>query len=105
MRTRGKRDGNHAEIIAALRKAGMSAIDLGAVGGGCPDIAIGWRGVTALVEIKDGALTPGCRKLTADQEAFFASWGGLAFVATSPQNAIDQMTVAVEMRNKGGQVW
>lgn len=98
MRTRGKRDGNHVEVVAAIRKAGMSAIDLGAIGGGCPDIAIGWRGVTALCEIKDGSLTPGCRKLTSDQETFFSTWGGLAFVATSAENAIDQMTVAVGMR-------
>lgn len=48
-----KRDGNHGEIVDALRKAGASVLDLAAVGGGAPDLLVGYRGVNYLIEIKD----------------------------------------------------
>ena len=82
MRRAAKRDRNHQEIVAALRKVGATVVDLGAVGQGVPDLLVGHRGKTLLMEIKDGEKRPSARHLTDDQEKFFASWngGGLAVV-------------------------
>lgn len=76
MRRAAKRDDNHQEIVTALRQAGASVIDLGAVGHGVPDLLVGHRGKTLLLEIKDGKKCPSARHLTPDQEKFFASWQG-----------------------------
>jgi hypothetical protein len=40
----GARDSNHAEIVRELRERGASA----------PDLIVGYQGVTALIEVKNG---------------------------------------------------
>lgn len=62
-----KIDGNHAEIRNVLRDIGARVIDLSAVGSGCPDLAVLYRGRTTWIEVKDGSLSPSRRKLTPDQ--------------------------------------
>lgn len=74
MRRAAKRDDNHAEIVAALRKAGGLVLDLGAVGGGCPDLLVWRAGVFKLLEVKDGAKSASRRELTPDQVKFHAIW-------------------------------
>lgn len=49
------RDANHALIVRTLEAVGCSVLDLSAVGGGCPDLCVGYRGVTHLFEIKSSA--------------------------------------------------
>jgi len=46
------------------------------LGNGCPDIAVGFAGLTMLVEIKDGAKPPSQQKLTDDEREFFDTWKG-----------------------------
>lgn len=87
MRRAAKRDDNHAEIVAALRKAGALVLDLGAVGGGCPDLLTYSYSGFRLLEIKDGAKPPSDRKLTPDQVKFHAVWP--VSVVTSVQEAIE----------------
>ena len=72
----GKRDENHKRIVNAARNLGCTVLDLGDVGGGCPDILVGFRGENVLVEIKDGSKFPSQRYLTEDQKEFFRSWRG-----------------------------
>jgi len=89
MRRAAKKDRNHVEIVAALRKAGATVVDLGAVGHGVPDLLIGHRGRTMLMEIKDGEKCPSQRHLTPDQERFFATWhGGTLAVVDSVDAAL-----------------
>lgn len=64
-------DGNHAEIVRALRAAGITVVDLSAIGEGCPDLLIGFGGVNSLIEIKTA--TGG---LDADQVDFIDGWRG-----------------------------
>ena len=45
-------DGPQAEIVAALRKAGIAVLPLNAVGGGVPDLLVSIRRYSALVEVK-----------------------------------------------------
>lgn len=59
MRRAARVDRNQNEIVTALRKVGASVQHLHNVGRGCPDIAVGFRGATYLLEVKtdDGTLT------------------------------------------------
>lgn len=91
MRRAAKTDRNHSEIVKAFRQFGAGVLDLSAVGHGCPDTAVGFRGNTYFFEIKDGLLSPSRRVLTADQQKFFDSWPGHAEVVQSVEQAIERM--------------
>ena len=91
MRTAAKVDRNQAEIVKAFRKVGASVQVLSAVGKGCPDILVGWRGHNFLVEIKDGEKCPSGQALTADQRNWHAKWAGHAIVANSAEDAITKI--------------
>ena len=70
MMSRGKparTDSNQGEIVAVLRDIGACVRDFSAVGGGCPDLAILYRGKTTWIEVKDGEKPPSARRLTPDQ--------------------------------------
>lgn len=69
-------DANQASIVAAFRAHGASVQHLHAVGKGCPDILVGYRGVNYLVEIKDGDKPPSQRRLTNDEETWHSAWRG-----------------------------
>ena len=71
MRRAAKGDLNQRVIVEALRRVGASVIDLSAVGDGCPDLLVGYRGHTWLVEVKS---TRG--KLTPAQKVTHAEWNG-----------------------------
>ena len=71
---RGKKtDANQASIIAVLRQVGATVVDLSAVGKGCPDLLVGHRGVTYLLEVKN---VKGKNRTTPDQDVFYAWWRG-----------------------------
>ena len=94
MRQRARVDGNHAEIVAALRAAGCSVLSLHQVGAGCPDVLAGIDGRNLLIEIKDGSKPPSRRALTDDEIAFHAAWRGqiavVATVAEALQTLVDR---------------
>lgn len=89
MRRAAKVDANQSEIIAALRRIGATVQPLHAVGAGCPDLLVGWRGMTSLLEIKDGSKPPSARKLTPDQVKWHAEWQGHVAVVESVKEAIE----------------
>lgn len=76
MRYAAKVDANQPAVVAALRKLGASVQPLHTVGGGVPDLLVGFRGQTWLIEVKDGAKPPSARTLTPDQEEWHAAWRG-----------------------------
>ena len=57
---------------------------LHAVGDGCPDICVGYKGKNYLLEIKNG---PG--RLTEKQVKFFSDWGGCASIVRSFEQALE----------------
>ncbi len=71
---RGKKtDANQSSIIAVLREVGATVVDLSAVGKGCPDLLVGHRGATYLLEVKN---VKGKNRTTPDQDVFYAWWRG-----------------------------
>lgn len=76
-------DANQPEIIAAFRKLGCTVKPLHTVGQGYPDLLVGYRHRTHVVEIKDGSKSPSKRKLTHDQQAWRESWRGDYFIVES----------------------
>jgi Holliday junction resolvase len=70
---RAKRvDVNQREIVQALRKCGAVVHDLSGVGAGCPDLLVGYRGKTVLVEVKRDSKA----KYTKAQIAWNEAWRG-----------------------------
>lgn len=92
MRRAAKVDANQADIVAALRKIGASVQPLHAVGQGCPDLLVGWRGMNTVLELKDGNKPPSARKLTKDQEEWHANWRGQVAVVETVEQAIEAIT-------------
>ena len=66
---RSKIDANQPDIVAALRKAGVSVLSLASVGDGCPDLLCSYLGRLTLLEVK----TPG-EKLRPSQVDWVAKW-------------------------------
>ena len=83
MRRAAKVDGNHGQIVSALRKAGIAVKSLAQVGGGLPDLLAAFRGRTVLLEVK----LPG-EKLNQMQQEFHATWPGVVKVVTTPEEAV-----------------
>lgn len=71
-----KVDRNHPEIVKALRHAGATVQSLAMVGNGVPDLLVGFRGQTFLMEIKDPLRYPSEQKLNEEQVKWHASWTG-----------------------------
>ena len=88
MRTRARIDGNHADIVKALRGIGASVQSLAQVGKGCPDIVVGRRGVNLLLEIKDGSRKPSEQSLTPDELQWHVLWNGKCAVVKSAEEAV-----------------
>jgi hypothetical protein len=78
-----KVDGNHGEIVDALRAMGCSVQSLAKVGNGCPDAIVSWKGKNVLMEFKQ----PG-EKLNAIQRKWHNEWQGKAHVIYSFQDAL-----------------
>ncbi len=80
-------DKNQNHIVSVFRKLGASVYILSMVGKNFPDIAIGFRGRTVLIEIKDAA-----GKLTEGQERFFEEWKGDVRIVRNDDDVINIMS-------------
>ena len=83
-----KVDDNQRAVVAALRGVGASVEHLHRVGGGCPDVLVGYRGVNYVLEVKDGRKPPSAQKLTDWQVAWHRDWRGAVVVVNSPEAAL-----------------
>jgi len=89
MRHKASLDANHTEIVSQLRHIGATVVDLAKVGKGCPDLLVGWRGKTYLMEIKTKT-----GHMRTTQEQFFRSWtGGHIAVVRSFDDAYNVLTM------------
>jgi hypothetical protein len=76
-------DDNQSKVVKALRDLGATVQHLHAVGKGCPDIVVGFKGKNLLLEIKDGDK----KVLTPDQVNWHKLWKGQVNVVTSVDEA------------------
>lgn len=84
-------DANQPEAVDYLRAVGWSVHITSMLGGGFPDFICARDEFTALVELKDGSKPPSARRLTPDEERFYALWQGVYIVATSGEDANKQL--------------
>lgn len=98
MRRAAAVDANQSEIVAALRKIGATVQPLHAVGGGCPDLLVGFgHAMNFLFEVKDGSKPLSQRKLTPAQVDFHANWRGQVCVVSSVDEAFHALSSGVAM--------
>ena len=89
MRRAAKIDANQTQVVEALRAAGATVQSLAAVGQGVPDLLVGFRGQTILLEVKNGRAPPSERRLTEDQLKWHGEWrGGALAVVDGPDAAL-----------------
>lgn len=89
-----KIDANQTQVVEALRAAGATVQSLATIGKGCPDLLVGYRGVTVLLEVKDGRKPASQQKLTLDQEKWHSNWGGgILAVVNSPDAALKELGI------------
>lgn len=80
-------DENQKSIIHTFIALGASVLNLSTVGRGCPDLLIGYRGKTVLVEIKSNEKA----KFTEPQIKFMQEWRGGAV------SRIDSVDAAIRL--------
>lgn len=91
MRRANRIDDNQNDIVAALRKAGAT-VRIISQGEGIPDLLVGFRGETMLMEVKDGNKPPSARTLTDAEKKFFDDWrGGLLVIVESVEDALKML--------------
>ena len=91
MRRAARVDANQIEVVAALRAIGATVQHLHSVGGGCPDLLVGFRGRNVLLEVKMPKKT-----LNSLEQQWFDGWRGQAHVVRS----IDEALQSVQARYK-----
>lgn len=91
MRYANRIDANQNKIVDALRKAG-AVVRIISQGDGIPDLLVGYKGFTILMEVKDGDKVPSARKLTEAEQKFFDDWrGGMLTIVNSVDEALETL--------------
>ena len=96
MRRAARIDDNQREIVDALRRASVEVLSLAAIGKGCPDLLVSFRGRNTLLEVKDPSKRPSQRRLTPEQQIFHARWQGPCVVVETVGQALK--AVGLEVR-------
>lgn len=72
-----------------MRTAGAYVIDTSKMGNGFPDLIVGFRGVTLLMEVKNPKTQYGRAGLNKRQKSWHAGWtGGALSVVDGPEAAL-----------------
>ena len=88
MRRAARVDENQGLIVKALRACGAT-VRVVSQGDGIPDLLVGYRGHTILMEVKDGNKPPSARQLTPAEQIFFDQWtGGKLFIVNNVEEAL-----------------
>lgn len=96
-----KVDDNHGKVVEALRAQGATVQSLAAVGAGVPDLLVGYRGRTLLLEVKDGAKVPSKQRLTEAEADWHRDWrGGPLDTVSSPEEALSVLRGVAAMKGE-----
>jgi hypothetical protein len=91
MRRAMRVDANQEQIVSALRARG-AGVRVISQGDGIPDLLVGYKGFTILMEVKDGQKVPSARKLTPAEQKFFDDWqGGMLVIVNSVEEALETL--------------
>lgn len=71
-----KKDANHDEIVAIIRKAGIAFYDFSSLGNGIPDGIVWVNNSWQLIEIKNLKTAYGKRGLNKNQKKWISQWNG-----------------------------
>jgi hypothetical protein len=96
-RRAAKVDANQPKIVKALRQAGATVTPTHTAGAGFPDLTVGYRGVTYLMEVKDGSKPPSARELTDPQIEWHDSWRGQVAIV----NDVDEALAVLGIKHRG----
>jgi len=89
MRRANRVDAGQDQIVDALRSCG-AYVRVVTMGDGVPDLLVGYRGYTLLLEVKDGRKPPSARELTPAEAKFFKEWsGGMLAVVNNVEEALE----------------
>lgn len=69
-------DLNQKVIVELFRKLGASVLVMSDLGKGAPDLVVGFKGKTYLIEVKNGNKPISQQKLTKAEEEFKNTWRG-----------------------------
>ncbi len=97
MRRAARTDDNQSAIQEALEAIGCTVQSLGAVGAGCPDLAVGYAGCNVLLEVKNrNGFAKGKNSEGNDGQKKWARWwkGQVAMVYT-PEEAVEAVLQAL----------
>ena len=89
-------DENQSEIVQGLLYMGATVQLLHAVGQGCPDILVGFRGKNYLIEIKNPEKPKGDQRLTKDQEQWHSLWSGQKAIVRTVEEAVQVINGVVK---------
>lgn len=97
-----KRDKNHAAIVEAFTQCGATVADLAGVGGGCPDLLVGWRGIDLLVEVKGepgprGGMAHEHVELSDEQCQWHAGWRGRVPIVVRTVEDVTRLIAALAL--------
>lgn len=93
MRHRPRLDGNHNQIVKALRQAGCFVQSLASIGAGCPDLLVVRCGKIYLIEIKDPKQPPSKQRLTADESDWISKCKCTVHIVRTIQEALDAVSL------------
>jgi Holliday junction resolvase len=86
-------DLNHQEVVKTLRSLGASVFDASRMGQGFPDLVVGYKQQTVLVEIKSSEQ----KRFTNAQLKFMAEWKGSAVVRINDVDGAIRLIKVLEM--------
>jgi Holliday junction resolvase len=89
-----KVDLNHADVVKTLRSLGASVFDASKVGKGFPDIVVGYKNNTILVEIKSGEN----KKFTPTQLKFMSEWKGSSIIRINDVDGAIRLIKMLDMQ-------
>ena len=94
MRTAARTDANQRTLVGQLREMGVSVTSLHRLGGGVPDLLLGYEGRNYLFELKSPDQPPSGRVLTPAQVMWRCGWRGQVAVATTLQDILEELGLA-----------
>ena len=89
-------DENQKQLIHTFIALGASVLNLSTVGRGCPDLLIGYRGKSVLVEIKRDSKA----SYTESQVKFMQNWRGGAISRIDSVDAAIRLIKMLDMGNE-----